>query len=305
MKSVGHDESVKLLIAGGSGFLGRRLSETLRERGHTVTVLTRRSSTGDHESTWDPSRGKLDHRVVESADVVVNLTGSGLLGNPHSQKWRRAMYDSRIPTTRLLAEAIARVERPPAFLAGNGSSYYGDHGAEAVTETSASRGDAFMTQVAREWEEATGAAVAAGARVCVLRTAPVMAPGGETFKVLGPLFRLGLGAKLGDGGQFFPLISLRDWVGATILLAEDDSASGPFNLCCPETPTNAEFTRAFAAAVHRPAFLPAPRRLLSLAGGAAAPELLRSLDLRPAALLALGYGFEDPDVTAVLATALR
>ena len=117
-------------------------------------------------------------------------------------------------------------------------------------------------------------------------------------------FRLGLGARLGDGRQYFPMISLRDWVGAVAFLAEHDTASGPFNLCCPRTPTNGEFTDALAAAVGRKAFLVAPKAALKLGAGQMAPELLGSLNARPAALEKAGYTFRDRDVTAVLAAAL-
>ncbi len=297
-------KDMRVLIAGGSGFLGSHLTTELRRRGHTVTVLTRRTSTGPEESTWDPGAGVVDQSLVDAADVVVNVAGSPLVGNPHTEAWRTRLRESRVVSTRVLAEAVARAERPPAFLAGNGSSWYGDHGSDPVTETSASLGDAVMTQVTREWEAATEPAVQAGARVCVLRTVPVMARGGEAMRILVPLFKLALGARLGDGRQFFPLISLRDWVGATALLAEHDSVAGPVNLCCPQTPTNAEFTRAFAQLVHRPALVAVPAPVLRFGAGPAAPELLRSLNLVPQVLHDLGYEFRDPDVTEVLASGL-
>ncbi len=298
---MGH---MHFVIAGASGFLGSRLTQELTSRGHRVTGLTRRPDPGPDEATWDPYAGVLDQGLVEQADVVVNVAGSRLFGNPRSQKWQRALRKSRVETTRVLAEAIARAEQPPAFLANNATAYYGDHGEETVTEASDSRGDAFMTQVTREWEAAAEPAVEAGSRLCVLRTAPVLARGGDTMNILLPLFKLGLGARLGRGGQFFPVVSMRDWVGSATMLAEHPTASGPFNVCCPDTPTNAEFTEVFAHTVHRPAFLAVPRRVLALGAGPAAPELLRSMDLRPAALLELGYRFEDPDAAAVMTSAL-
>ena len=292
------------LIAGASGFLGSRLTQELVSRGHRVTGLTRRPDPGPHEATWDPYAGVLDQGLVDQADVVVNLAGSRLFGVPQTQKWQRALRASRVETTRVLAEAIALADRPPAFLANNATAYYGDHGEEVVTEASDSRGDAFMTQVTRDWQAAADPAVAAGSRVCILRTAPVLARGGDTMSILTPLFKLGLGTRLGDGTQRFPVVSMRDFVGSATLLAEHPTASGPFNLCCPETPTNAEFTAAFASTVHRPAFLAVPRHLLALGAGPAAPELLRSMNLRPAALLDLGYRFEDSNASAVMASAL-
>ena len=145
--------------------------------------------------------------------MVVNLAGAPTAGNPHSQRWADELLRSRVVTTRVLAEAIAAAGGGPSFLAGNGISYYGDHGDEVVTETSDSRGDALLTRVTREWQEATAPAVDAGARVCVLRTSPVLDRASAPLKQLVPLFKLGLGARLGDGRQYFPMISLRDWVG--------------------------------------------------------------------------------------------
>ena len=236
------DGAMRIVIAGSTGLLGTRLTEELRRRGHTLTRLVRRPAQSADESCWDPHAGQIDDTVIHAADVVVNCAGSRLFGIPHSSGWQRSMVDSRVNTTRVLAESIARADRPPAFLACNGSSYYGDHGAEMVTEESDSRGDAFMTQVTSAWQEAADPAVAAGARVCILRIAPVMTRGGDTLGILEPLFRFGLGARLGDGTQYFPAVSLRDWIEAVTMLAEHPTASGPVNVCCPETPTNAEFT---------------------------------------------------------------
>jgi uncharacterized protein (TIGR01777 family) len=271
--------------------------------GHEVTHLVRRPA-GAHESRWDPRAGTVDAEVVGTADAVVNLAGAPLLGNPHSRKWAREVMDSRVDTTSLLAETIAASDRPPALLAGNGVAYYGDHGAMPVTEDSDSRGDALLTRVARAWEDATEPARKAGARVCVLRTAPVMDRSAPPLKQLRLLFSLGLGARLGSGAQYFPMISLRDWVGAVSFLLESRDVSGTFNLCCPSTPTNAEFTAALASALHRPAFLVAPAAVLRAATGDLSPELLGSVNARPAALERAGYDFEDEDVREVLAAAL-
>ncbi|MCD4525059.1 TIGR01777 family oxidoreductase [Nocardioides sp. cx-173] len=295
---------LSVLLAGGSGFLGTHLREELTRRGHAVTTLVRREPAGGAESLWDPYAGVLDRDLVASADVVVNLAGSPTAGNPHSARWARELRASRVTTTRVLAEAVAAAPTPPAYLAGNGISYYGDHGDQVLTEASDSRGHALLTQVTREWQEAADPAVAAGARVCILRTAPVMDRRSAPLQLLLPVFKAGLGSRLGDGRQHMAMVSLRDWVGGVAHLAEHPTASGPFNLSCGETPTNAEFTRALARAVHRPAFAFAPAPLLRLAGGKLAPELLGSLNVRPAALEDSGYEVRDRDVDAVLATAL-
>ncbi|MFC6285774.1 TIGR01777 family oxidoreductase [Nocardioides sp. GCM10027113] len=293
-----------VVIAGASGFLGRHLSKSLIDRGHAVTALTRKQSSAPDESTWDPYEGKVDQGLIEEADVVVNVAGSPTAGNPHSEKWARELRESRVVTTQVLADAIAATDSKPVFLAGNAIAFYGDHGSEVLTEDADSRGDSLMTQVCREWQAAAEPAVDAGARVAILRTAPVMDRTSPPLKQLRLLFKTGLGGRLGDGRQYFPVISLRDWVAAVTWLAENDDLSGPVNLCCPTTPTNAEFTRALARAVNRPAltFVPAP--VLKVAAGRMAPEVLGSQNLRPAALEAAGFSFRDRDVTSVLASAL-
>lgn len=295
---------LNVVLAGGSGFLGSHLSSALTERGHTVTTLVRRPTDHASEATWDPYAGTVPHALIDAADVVVNLAGSPTLGNPHSKKWARELRESRITTTRVLAEAIAAAPMPPAYLAGNGISYYGDHGPAVLTEASDTRGHALLTDVAREWQTATLPAEQAGARVCILRTSPVMDQRAAPLKQERLQFKAGLGGRLGDGSQYMPMSSLRDWVGAVVHLAEHPTASGPFNICLPQAPTNTEFTRALAKAVGRKAFLPVPAPILKVAAGDMASELLGSLNVRPAALLDSGYVFLDPDLEALLATGL-
>jgi uncharacterized protein (TIGR01777 family) len=294
----------QILLAGASGFLGSHLRAALTDRGHTVVGLTRGPAWGPLSASWDPAAGILDRSLVERSDLVVCLTGSPLFGNPHSRRWQQRLRDSRVVPTRMLAEAIAESDSVPALLAGNGSSWYGDHGSDPIPETADSRGDALLTQITRAWQAATGPAESAGARVCVLRTAPVMDRRGMTLKLLRRLFQLCLGGRLGDGRQYFPVVSLRDWTASVVRLAEHESAAGAFNICCPETPTNAEFTAALGAQLHRPTVLPAPAPMIRVAFGRAAPELLRSQNLQPAALARLGHEFRDADVRDVLRAGL-
>ena len=293
-----------VVIGGASGFLGRHLTQGLVERGHAVVALTRRPSSAPDESSWDPYAGVYDRDVIERADVVVNLAGSPTLGNPHSSRWARQLRESRVTTTRLLAQAIASSERRPAYLAGNAIAWYGEHGDEVVTEGSESRGDSFMTWVTREWQDATLEAVDAHSRVCVLRTAPVMDASAAPLRQLRLLFKAGLGGRIGSGKQRMPMISLRDWVGGVVHLVEHEDVSGPVNLCCPQTPTNAEFTEALARALNRPAVLPAPAAAVRLGAGRVAGEVLGSINLRPAVLEGAGYSFRDRTVHEVVRTAL-
>lgn len=293
-----------IVIAGVSGFLGTHLSEALVQRGHAVVGLTRRATSAPDESTWDPYAGVYDREVIERADVVVSLAGSSTFGNPHSRRWAQSLRESRVTTTRVLAEAVAGSERRPAYLAGNAIGWYGDHGQDVVTERSGSRGDTLMTGVCRDWQDAAGAAVEAGARVCFLRTAPVMDRRSAPFKQLRLLFQAGLGGRVGNGQQRMPMISLRDWVRAVAHLAESDDVSGPVNLGCPQTPTNAEFTEALASALGRRALLPVPASAVRIGAGPLSPEVLGSINLRSEVLERSGYEFGDRTVHEVVRAGL-
>jgi uncharacterized protein (TIGR01777 family) len=293
---------MRVLVAGSSGFLGSRLVDRLTADGHQVIRLVRRTA-GAGEVTWDPYAGPLDPATLDGIDVVVNLAGTPTMGNPHSRKWAHDLRHSRVTTTRVLAEAIAAAPHHPAYLAGNAIAWYGDHGDEPVTEDSDSRGDALLADVTRQWQQATRPAADAGARVVVLRTSPVLDATGAPLKQLRLLYSLGLGGPLGSGRQYFPVISTRDWIGAAAHLITSDVA-GPVNMTAPVPPTNAEFSKAIARAVHRPAFLRVPAVAIKVAAGPLAPEVLGSVRAVPARLLDDGYGFADSDIDAMLAAAL-
>lgn len=294
---------LSVVVAGSSGFLGRHLVRALREHGHDVTTLVRREP-GSGESRWNPQDGEVDTGLVQGADVVVNLAGAPLIGNPHSRAWARDVRTSRVVTTGLLARTIAAAAQPPALVNASGISWYGDHGSAPLTEASDTRGHALLTRVCREWEAAAQPAQDAGARVVLLRTAPVQDRTNPPLQAQRLQFLAGLGGRIGSGKQYAPLISLRDWVGGVRFLVEHPTAAGPANLCAPQTPTNAEFTRALAHQVHRPALLAAPAPAIKVAAGPLADELLGSLNVAPRTLLDLGFEFADPDVDAVLATGL-
>jgi uncharacterized protein (TIGR01777 family) len=204
----------------------------------------------------------------------------------------------------VLAEAVAASATKPAFLAGNGISFYGDHGSEPLTEQADSRGEALLTRVGRAWQEAAEPARAAGARVCVLRTAPIYDRRSQPLGALRLQFKAGLGGRLGDGTQYVPMISARDWVDAVIHLAESATAQGPFNLCCAKAPTNAELTAELAHQLNRRAVLPVPAFVLRRAAGQMSDELLGSVNCVPSALVTSGFQHQDPDVSAVLSEGL-
>lgn len=293
-----------VLIAGASGFLGTQLTRHLKRSGHRVTRLVRRPAQAD-EITWDPYAGPLDPSVLDGVDTVVNLAGSPLVGNPHSRRWAEDVMTSRVRTTSTLTTALAALgqsgQQVPALVAGNGISWYGDHGDTPLPETASSRGDALLTRVTREWEAATEPAAAAGARVCVLRTAVVLDGDSSPFRLMRPVYRAGLGARLGSGNQYFPIVSLRDWVAAATFLITHPRASGPFNMVCPEVPTHAAYGAALAAP--RRVLLRVPGAVIERAAGAMAPELLGSVRAVPQALEDAGFTFRDRDVKAVISAA--
>lgn len=296
---------MRFLIAGASGFLGSRLRQGLVSAGHDVTALVRRApAPGAPEARWDPYSADLDVDLVEKADVVVNLAGSPTLGNPHSRRWAEHLLTSRVTTTRVLADAIAASNRRPAFLAQNGISFYGDHGDELLTEEADTEGDAFLTGVTIAWQAAAQSAVDAGARVCILRTSPVMDRANAPLRQQLLLFKAGLGGRLGNGRQYQPMISLRDWVGAVMFIAEHDDLAGPVNLCCPQTPTNAGFTQQLARLVRRPAAVPVPAAVLRPAAGRMSPELLGSIRAVPRVICDAGFRFADRTAAEVLASGL-
>lgn len=296
---------MRFLIAGASGFLGRALRDHLAGQGHQVVRLVRAGAVSASESRWDPRQGIVDQQVVEDADVVVNLAGASFVRWPLTEAYKQEFRDSRVLTTRTLAEAIAHADRKPVLLAQNGTSYYGDRGDEVLTEASpAGEQGTFLNRITMEWEAATAPARDAGARVCVMRTAVVLHKSGGAFRPLHLLFRAGLGGPVGDGRQYFPTISREDWVRAATFLATEGSCQGAYILSGPNPTTNAEFAAQLARMLHRPGFLRVPAAPLRRAFPELSPELLGSVRVEPARLLAEGFTFEQPTLNERLAAAL-
>jgi uncharacterized protein (TIGR01777 family) len=294
-----------VVVGGASGFLGSALTKHLRAGGHQVTRLVRSGSSGDDASPWDPSNGRVDQSVIDSADVVVNLSGSSISKWPRTRARKRELLQSRVCATTTLAKAVAAAPKLPALISGSAMAWYGaDRGAEVLTESSSS-GQGFLADVCQAWEESAQPAIDAGARVCFVRTSLVLDAKHGILALMLPAWKLGGGAKLGNGRQYMSLISLNDWLRGVTFLIETPEANGPFNLSMPGSSTNAEFTEALGKAVHRPTFLAAPKFVLKAALGGAAEDLLGSLRLSPGALLDTGFSFEQPDLTSVLAAAVR
>ncbi|MDX6280310.1 MAG: uncharacterized protein QOH03_1381 [Kribbellaceae bacterium] len=294
---------MKYVLAGSSGFLGKALARDLVAHGHQVTRLVRREPSQPSEVQWDPARGQLDPSALENADVLINLAGANI-GRPWTPTYRKAIRESRVSTTATLAEAAARLERPPVFITQSGIGGYGkDCGDQILTEES-ELGEGFLSDVVRVWEGAAEPAREAGCRVIALRTGVVLNRSAPAFQLLSLPFRVGFGGRLGSGKQYFPVVSLTDWLGAVRHCAENDQVSGPVNVTLPEPVTNNEFTKALGAALHRPTLVPVPSFVLTTVLGEFAWELIGSKRALPNALLASSFTFKHPTAAAALESAL-
>ncbi len=293
---------MRVLIAGASGLIGTSLTTRLRGSGHEVVRLVRREEREADERRWDPPAGEIADGALEGVDAVVNLNGAPLFPGRWSAARKQVLLDSRIEPSEVLAEAVAE-HGIPVLVNASGVGYYGDPGPSTVDETSPV-GRGFLAGLCAAWEGATEIAATAGTRVVRIRTGLVLAREGGLLDVLRPLFRFGLGGKLGNGKQYMPWISLDDEVGAIIFALENDSLSGPVNLCGPQPATNAAFTKAMGRALHRPAPWQVPGFAMKLALGQAADEMaLFGQRALPRALEAAGFQFRHPTLEDALAAA--
>jgi hypothetical protein len=291
---------MRIVIAGGSGFLGTHLGDALRGAGHEVVRLVRRANTQPGEISWQPAERRLDAAALAGADAVINLTGANI-GRPWTPGYRRVLRSSRLDTTATLARALAELPdegRPATLLNASAVGWYGDTGDRATTED-APAGDGFMADLCREWEAATAPAEEAGVRVVRLRSTPVLHRG-ALLKPQVPIYRLGLGGRLGSGRQWVAWIALPDWLAAAQLLLGRADLAGPVNLVSPGIVTNADFTAALARAVHRPAVLRVPGFALRVALDGLADEVLFSHRVVPAVLDRVGFRFGHPDLDGAL-----
>jgi hypothetical protein len=305
---------LRFVISGASGLIGRALTASLRNDGHEVTVLVRRPLSAParggrdprDEVSWDPDRGELDPAALEGCNIFVNLSGAPIGDRRWSEDRRREILNSRLQPTALLA-GVAATLAPGDGVLVNASAvgWYGDRGDEELTEKSGP-GAGILAALCRRWEEATSPAEDAGLRVAHLRSGVVLARGGGALKKQLPLFRLGLGGRLGKGRQWMSWISLSDEVGAIRHVATHPALHGPVNLVAPEPVTNAELTRELARAVHRPAILSVPSPVLKavFGPGLATELLLVSQRVLPTRLLETGYKFESPDLDRALTAVL-
>jgi hypothetical protein len=298
---------VKVAITGASGLIGTALAAALRSGGDQVVTLVRRAPASADEIAWDPlaRAGGLDPAALAGVDAVVNLAGAGVADHRWTTSYKDEIRASRVRGTRALASHLAGMDAPPGvMLSGSAVGWYGDTGGREVDE-SAPAGAGFLAGVVKEWEAAADAARQAGIRVVTTRTGIVMSPRGGILARLLPVFRLGLGSRLGPGSQYMSWVSLTDWVRIAQFLISRPDISGPVNFTAPNPQTNAEFTAALAAAVHRPALLSVPSPVLSLALGEVTSDMLASARVLPRRLAEAGYRFTHPTLPGALAAELQ
>ncbi|MDH6195015.1 uncharacterized protein (TIGR01777 family) [Mycobacterium frederiksbergense] len=295
-----------IAIAGSSGLIGSALVTALRAADHRVIRIVRRAPSNADELFWNPDTGEFDSDALRGVDAVVNLCGVGVAEKRWSGAFKQNLRDSRIGPTEVLAGAVAEAG-VPVLVNASAVGFYGDT-RDRVVDESAAAGRGFLARLCVDWEAATTAAAAAGTRVVLLRTGLVFSPSGGMLRQLKPLFSLGLGARLGNGRQYVPWISLEDEVRAVLFAISTENLSGPVNLTGPAPVTNAEFTAALGRAVNRPTPMVVPAFVLrSLLGEIADEGLLVGQRAIPAVLEQAGFTFHHNTVGEALgyATAPR
>ena len=287
-------------MSGSSGLIGNALSHALEGGSHTVVRLVRGPSRDGSSVSWDPERGTIDRMGLEGFDAVVHLAGEPLLGRWTAAKKRR-IRDSRVLGTKLLAEALATLKRRPGVLVcASAAGYYGDRGAEILTEESAA-GRGFLAEVCREWESAAAPARAAGIRVVNIRTGLVLSRVGGLLKIMLLPFRLGLGGPIGGGKSYWSWITLDDLIAVYRFAVTRESLAGAMNAAAPHPVTNADFARTLGVVLRRPAVLPVPPLALRLLfGREAADDMLSGFRLEPARLQTAGFRFQHPELEQAL-----
>ena len=309
--AIGHVQqtTMKVVIAGGGGFLGSPLSWAWAEEGHDVRVLTRALSPGQaqHEPGtgkpgitrvgWQPDgqAGQLG-REFDGATAVINLAGSSIAGARWTAARKAVIRDSRILATRSLAAAFADTDAPPpTFISASGVGYYGDRGDEVLTEGS-SPGTDFFAQVCVAWEAEARRAERANVRVVLLRTGIVLEKGGGALQQLMRPFRFFVGGPLAGGRQYMSWVHRHDWSEMVRWIVDTPEVAGAVNVTAPHPVTNREFSRALGRALRRPSLAPAPRLALNMVLGEMAGVVLASQRALPSRAQSAGYHFRYPEI---------
>ena len=295
---------MKIVITGSSGLIGSALVRDCEKKNFEVVKLVRRVPKQENESQWDPVKGIVDLNVLEKATAIVNLAGAGVGDRRWSKKYKKLILDSRVNSTETLANAIVNLKTPPSvFVSGSAIGFYGDTADVAVDEN-ANLGEGFLSDVVFNWEYAAQRVRSNNIRVVHPRTGLVMSKRGGLLKKILPLFKLGLGGKLGNGKQYWSYISLEDEIRAIHHVIDDVRLTGGVNFTNPNPVTNAEFTKSLSSVVNIPAFLKVPSLALKIALVEFSIEALGSSRILPSKLQAAGFKFNQPDILSTLNSAI-
>ena len=298
---------MKVVIAGASGMVGSALTPALRAAGHDVLRLVRGGAAhAPDEIVWDPATGGIDERRLEGAEAVINLSGENLGAGRWTAARRERILRSRVDATRTLVTTMAKLARKPeVFLSASAIGYYGDRGDEVLTEAS-EIGHGFLPEVCLAWETHAEGASRFGVRTALLRFGLILARNGGALAKMRPLFRLGVGGRLGSGRQWMSWVGIDDVVSVVGHALQEERCRGPVNVVAPGAVTNAEFTHTLAQALHRPAIVPVPALALRVVLGRAMADeaLLSSVRAAPERLREAGYRFRHPMLAAALAAVL-
>lgn len=297
--------ATKALVTGATGLLGTRLVAAIDGEVH---ALSRDRARGEKALPnarvfeWD-AKGPVPEAALEGVDTVFNLVGEPVGEGRWTDEKKKRIRASRVESTRALVESLGRMKaKPRVLVSASAVGIYGDRGEEVLTEES-SLGEGFLAAVCREWEEETKKAEALGIRVVTVRIGVVLAKEGGALATMMPLFKAGIAGPLASGGQWMPWLHIDDTVGLLLHAAKTESLRGAINACAPEPCTNKEFTKALAAFVHRPAFIPVPKLALKVLFGEMGSVVLASQRVVPERALASGYAFRHPSLREALETA--
>lgn len=290
--------TMKIIIAGASGFIGFHLGSFLRKKGHELTFLSTQQRPDAH--LWNPEQRQIDPSILEGTDVVINLCGESIFGRWTEEK-KEKIRKSRLVPTEFLCETLLKLTSPPSlYIGASATGYYGDRGDEILTENSP-QGSGFLAQLCGDWEAIPQKLHERKIRVVSARFGVILGRGGGALKSMETPFRLGLGGKLGTGEQYMSWMAIDDLLEAVHHILERPELSGSINFVAPLPVTNLEFTKTLARVVRMPALFPVPAGILKLFLKSAAREaFLSSLRVYPEHLLKSGFVFKYPDLLSAL-----
>ena len=302
---------MRVAITGSTGLIGSALTRSLLADGHQVLRLTRGQGAprvagdGSESASWDPRGATVQPGALEGVEAVVHLAGAGIGDKRWNEAYKKELRDSRVAGTETIARAIAELDvKPRVLVSGSAVGYYGDTG-DRIVEESTPAGTDFLAELCVEWEAAAAPAAEAGIRVVHPRTGLVVSAKGGAWGKLFPLFRAGIGGRLGSGNQYWPFISLADHIAALRFAIDNEDVSGPLNFSAPEPLTNRQITKAMGRAMHRPTLAAVPEFALKIAIGEFTSGITGSCRAVPAGLLKAGFAFQQPTIEQALESVLR